>query len=314
MAQNWRFPGGGGYGGGYGGWGDPNEQYPDGGWGGYGSGQERNPRYTPTPGGPPQDFAPLGPDQQKDGDPAVSDQYGYWTRPLGTGFTGATSPGTFGSFTSGQGGKGMMNALGQFNPGAQFQSPGGAVDFRDFEAPSWEQAQQRPGYQFRLQEGQRALENAASAGGMLRSGNTWKDLMKYGQEYATSEYDKEYGKALGEHQLSYQQALQTDRDRYGRALGEYQMGYGQRQDVRGDEMARAEAEATMAETGAGRDLAAQRLGYDARRSEYNDMYQRQMDEYLMGRGESRWQDEREWQRRVQWPTDQGWQAENALRG
>ncbi len=222
-----------------------------------------------------------------------------------------------------------MDALGRFNTGPQFaspgsfRSPGDAVDFRQFEAPSWDEVQNRPGYQFRQKEGQRAIENSAAAGGMLRSGNTWKDLVKYGQDYATSEYDQEYNRALGEHQMDYQQELQFDRDRYGRAVGEhqmgygealgrYQMGYGQRQDERADAMARAQVEARLAETTAGRNLATQRLNYDARRAEYGDLYQQQVNEYLMGRDEGRWQDEREWQRRVEWPTNQGWQAENAL--
>lgn len=45
-----------------------------------------------------------------------------------------------------------------------------------------------PGYQFRLDEGRKTLENAASARGNLLSGATLKALTKYGQDYASGEY------------------------------------------------------------------------------------------------------------------------------
>ena len=81
------------------------------------------------------------------------------------------------------------------DPYGGFTSPVDAVQFRDFAAPTAQEAQVDPGYQFRVAEGERALQNAAAAKGMLRTGNTWKDLMQYGQNMASSEYDKVYGRA-----------------------------------------------------------------------------------------------------------------------
>ena len=72
------------------------------------------------------------------------------------------------------------------------------------------------------------------------------------------------------------------------------------------------AEARMAEGGAGRNLAAQRMQYDAREREYNDLYARQRENYQMGRDEDRWQDTREWDRHVGFPTMQGQQARQGL--
>lgn len=46
-----------------------------------------------------------------------------------------------------------------------------------------------PGYEFRLGEGQRSIESGASAGGNLLSGREQKALVKYGQDYATNDYD-----------------------------------------------------------------------------------------------------------------------------
>ena len=121
----------------------------------------------------------------------------------------------------------------------EFDAPVDTLTFRDFQAPTAESAQATPGYEFRLSEGQRALQNAAAAKGMLRTGNTWKDLLRYGQDYATSEYDKVYGRARSEHDLAYQQALQANRESYGRATGEHQMSYQQAQQANRDAYQRA---------------------------------------------------------------------------
>lgn len=48
--------------------------------------------------------------------------------------------------------------------------------------------QQSPGYQFAFDQGQRALEGSAAAGGNLRSGATMKALTNYGQGMANQEY------------------------------------------------------------------------------------------------------------------------------
>jgi hypothetical protein len=47
-----------------------------------------------------------------------------------------------------------------------------------------------PGYQFRFDEGQRALESSAAARGRLTSGATGRELTRYGQGVASEEFDK----------------------------------------------------------------------------------------------------------------------------
>lgn len=54
-----------------------------------------------------------------------------------------------------------------------------------------------PGYQFRLAEGQKAINNAMSARGMSNSGAALKDLTRFGQDLATSEYAKAYDRNIG---------------------------------------------------------------------------------------------------------------------
>jgi hypothetical protein len=47
-----------------------------------------------------------------------------------------------------------------------------------------------PGYKFRLSEGNKQIERTASATGGIASGSTLKALTRYGQDYASNEYDK----------------------------------------------------------------------------------------------------------------------------
>lgn len=54
--------------------------------------------------------------------------------------------------------------------------------------------QQDPGYQFRMNEGMKAINGAAAARGMSNSGATMKALTRYGQDYASGEYDKIYNR------------------------------------------------------------------------------------------------------------------------
>lgn len=58
-----------------------------------------------------------------------------------------------------------------------------------------------PGYQFRLQEGQNAIEGSAAARGSLLSGGTLKALQQYGQNFASNEYNNAYNRAQQAYQM-----------------------------------------------------------------------------------------------------------------
>lgn len=51
-----------------------------------------------------------------------------------------------------------------------------------------------PGYQFRMQQGQQALERSASARGMLNSGGALKSLARYSQGVASDEYQNAWNR------------------------------------------------------------------------------------------------------------------------
>lgn len=54
--------------------------------------------------------------------------------------------------------------------------------------------QEDPGYQFRMAEGQKALERSAAAKGSLMSGGFMKGLTRYGQGVASQEYGNAYNR------------------------------------------------------------------------------------------------------------------------
>ena len=51
-----------------------------------------------------------------------------------------------------------------------------------------------PGYAFRLGEGQKALERGADARGILNSGRGLKEITRYGQDFASNEYQNAYNR------------------------------------------------------------------------------------------------------------------------
>lgn len=57
-----------------------------------------------------------------------------------------------------------------------------------YASPTGESVLNEPGYQFRLGEGERALEQSAAARGVLNTGGTLKNILGYGQNFASGEY------------------------------------------------------------------------------------------------------------------------------
>lgn len=78
-------------------------------------------------------------------------------------------------------------ALGQMTTGT---ADGGEFN-RDFSLADF---QKDPGYQFRMDQGQSALERSAAARGGLMNGGTLKALDRYGQDYASGEYNNAYNR------------------------------------------------------------------------------------------------------------------------
>lgn len=95
-----------------------------------------------------------------------------------------------------------------------------------FNAPDSVTEQNDPGFQFRLAEGQKALERSAAAKGGLTTGGTLKALTQYGQDFGSNEYSHVYDRVFQQYQQGYNEfnANQTNRfNRYAAISGVGQM-------------------------------------------------------------------------------------------
>lgn len=78
---------------------------------------------------------------------------------------------------------------------APWREAGGAAigQLSDMLKPGYDYTES-PGYQFSFNEGQRAVEGSAAAKGMLMSGGTLKDLVRFGQGTAAADYNDQFNR------------------------------------------------------------------------------------------------------------------------
>jgi len=101
----------------------------------------------------------------------------------------------------------------QFNPPAYTPPP--AFSYEDFQLPNWDEVTQDPGYQFRMNQGQQALQQSAAARGVLNGGGTLKDVLQYGQDYASQEYGNVVNRDLTKYLTNRDTALSKYNTNYG---------------------------------------------------------------------------------------------------
>lgn len=75
-----------------------------------------------------------------------------------------------------------------------------------------------PGYQFRLDEGMKAIERAASARGLRLSGSALKDAARFGQGTASQEYGDFYNRRQNDFSRDYGVMTDTFNRDYGMAM------------------------------------------------------------------------------------------------
>jgi len=96
-------------------------------------------------------------------------------------------------------------------------SGGGFPDWTEqFQAPTGATEQNDPGYQFRLNEGNKALQNSAAARGGLLSTGTAKQIAQYSQDYASNEYQNVYNRAYNEYSTRYNQFETNQANKFNR--------------------------------------------------------------------------------------------------
>jgi hypothetical protein len=90
-----------------------------------------------------------------------------------------------------------------------------------------------PGYQFRLAEGQKALERSRAAQGIYRGGATMKALADYGQNAASQEFSNVDARRRADYQLGYGTASDIYDRNVANQRADYQQGYGTARDIYG---------------------------------------------------------------------------------
>jgi hypothetical protein len=95
-----------------------------------------------------------------------------------------------------------------------------------FKAPDAAQVFDDPGFQFRMNEGNKAIQRAAAAKGTVLTGGTLKALQRFNSDLASQEYGNVYNRRLGEYQLQGgNERGDFERD-YNQALTQYGMRRG----------------------------------------------------------------------------------------
>lgn len=119
-------------------------------------------------------------------------------------------------FSGKKAGQNALNAQGQATDAANARMDAALVDQKK-EMEPWKAAgmsalagmqdgsffQKDPGYQFRLDEGNKAINNAASARGNAVSGSALKALTNYGQNFASNEFNNAYQRANNMTQMGF---------------------------------------------------------------------------------------------------------------
>lgn len=129
---------------------------------------------------------------------------------------------------TGGGGGGGGNAIdpsylapwqGVFDPGADaalptYKAPD-PFSYADWKAPDPSSIMKDPSYQWRLNQGEGALENSAAAKGVLNSGGTLGDILNYGQNFASNEYNNIFNRDLTSYTTNRNNAVDTYATNYG---------------------------------------------------------------------------------------------------
>lgn len=104
---------------------------------------------------------------------------------------------------------------------------------------NWQQDD--PGYQFRMDEGSKAINSSLAARGLSNSGSALKSLTKYGQDYSSNEYNNAYSRqynrlsglagignssnqALGNQTGQFGTQLSNNQSQLGNAIAANQIG------------------------------------------------------------------------------------------
>ena len=162
--------------------------------------------------------------------------------PMGMGMGGGGGYGGGGYGGGGYGGGNMGSGITPYNPLANYNpepynapapfTPPAYEGATPFSRPEYASAQPftglsvdemnaDPGYQFRMQQGQQALERSGAAKGVTNTGGNLRDILDYGQQAGSQEYGAAYGRKLNDYTTNEQNRFNTYQTNYANAMGAY---------------------------------------------------------------------------------------------
>ena len=116
-------------------------------------------------------------------------------------------------------------------PSSPFRPPAyeGATPFQQdayqaaapFTGPTAADMTADPGYQFRLQQGQEALERSGAARGVTNTGGTLRNILDYGQQAASQEYGNVFGRQRDIYDLNERNRFNAYEANWGNAMEAY---------------------------------------------------------------------------------------------
>lgn len=123
----------------------------------------------------------------------------------------------------------LVNSLSITKPSAGINRPALPEDFNfQFDDKALENSK---AYQFRMNQGQRALEASAAAKGSLFSGATGKSLLNFAQGLASTEFGNEYNRQYTAANDDYTRRYGKAMDIYNQNVNQYNRQYGQYNDA-----------------------------------------------------------------------------------
>jgi hypothetical protein len=150
-----------------------------------------------------------------------------------------------------------------------------ATPYGAFSGPNLANIGNDPYYKFRLSQGLKGIERGAAARGTLLTGGLQQRLMGFGQEMASAEGDKIYGRALND----YTTNRDTSQQNFGNSLASFQgslAGYGSNRDTNAQNFGQSLSSYTA---GTGAALGAGGLALNAANSAYDRAYAAGRDTY-----------------------------------
>ena len=131
-----------------------------------------------------------------------------------------------------------------------------------------------PGYDFRREEGLRALERRNAKGGQRNSGYNTRSLMELGQNLGSQEFGRARDRAFGD----YQSRVGREEQTYGRGVGDFGRRVGRESELYGRGRTQRLDEQSVEQAGYGRG----RQGVADRTQREASLYDRSLRDYGLG--------------------------------